>query len=83
MEETNILFKDMVKDGKVHYANDYINNLASRNVVKGYPDGNFRPDDKITRADAAITGVKAIESIEEKITGLMTALAKAGIDING
>lgn len=83
MEETNIIFKDMVKDGKVHYANDYINNLASRNVVKGYLDGNFRPDDKITRADAAIIVVKAIESIEEKITGLMTALAKAGIDING
>lgn len=32
---------------------NYIAYAKSRGVVNGYPDGNFRPDDEITRAEAA------------------------------
>lgn len=43
-------FKD-VKPSLDHY--DAIMNLAERGIVKGYEDGTFRPDAKLTRAHAS------------------------------
>lgn len=45
------------KDTKGHYAEAHINKLKDMGIVNGCGDcnnGNFHPDDKITRADAAI-----------------------------
>lgn len=33
------------------WAKDYINELAAADIVTGYPDGTFRPDDMVTRAE--------------------------------
>lgn len=77
MDSVKIVFKDMIKDGKVHYANDYVNNLAEKKVIKGYEDGTFRPDNNMTRAEMAIVVVKAMESLEELIEAKINALTKA------
>ena len=42
------LFPDI--DG--HWAQDYINEAANAGIVDGYPDGTFRPQQNITRAEA-------------------------------
>ncbi|KUG02360.1 filamentous hemeagglutinin family outer membrane protein [hydrocarbon metagenome] len=34
-----------------HWANKYINSAAQKGWVNGYPDGTFRPDQAITRAE--------------------------------
>ena len=44
--------KSQFKDVKTsHWANGYINVVASNGVVNGYEDGTFRPDGKITYAE--------------------------------
>jgi len=35
-----------------HWAKNYINYAASKDWVKGYPDGTFRPENNLTRAEA-------------------------------
>ncbi len=34
-----------------HWANKYIESLASKNIIKGYGDGSYRPDQVISRAE--------------------------------
>jgi hypothetical protein len=41
------------RDLENHWAKDEIENLASIGYVKGYPDGKFKPDGFITRAEAS------------------------------
>ena len=36
-----------------HWAETYIENWADKGVISGYSDGNFRPDQAITRAEVA------------------------------
>ncbi len=36
-----------------HWAEEYIEKWVDRGVAGGYPDGTFRPDNKITRAEVA------------------------------
>ncbi|RVU54550.1 S-layer homology domain-containing protein, partial [Anaerosphaera multitolerans] len=40
-------------DTKGNWAEDAINKLASNGLISGYPDGSFKPDQQITRAEAA------------------------------
>lgn len=53
------------KGGKVfsdtanHWAKDFIAAVASLGIVSGYPDGNFGPDEFITREQMAVMTVKA------------------------
>lgn len=39
------------KDIRGHWAESYINKAVSAGFVKGYPDGTFRPDSPVTRAE--------------------------------
>ena len=45
---TKSQFKDVQTN---HWANGYINVVASNGVVNGYPDGTFKPEDKITYSE--------------------------------
>ena len=36
-----------------HWAYPFINSLATRQVIAGFPDGSFRPDEPVTRAQYA------------------------------
>ncbi|MCU0546830.1 MAG: S-layer homology domain-containing protein [Oscillatoriaceae cyanobacterium Prado104] len=36
-----------------YWAKDFINELSDRGIIKGFPDGTFRPDAPVTRAEFA------------------------------
>ncbi len=40
-------------DVEGHWGQSYVDYYTEQGVVNGYPDGTFRPDEKITRAEAA------------------------------
>lgn len=44
-----------------HWAEANIRKLVDLNVISGYPDGSFKPDDNITRAEFATLLVKAFK----------------------
>ncbi|TEB07050.1 Chitinase A1 precursor [Pelotomaculum schinkii] len=50
---------EALKDIAGHWAFDNINKLVSLGAVAGYPDGSFRPDSSITRAEFATVVAKA------------------------
>jgi hypothetical protein len=45
--------KVMFKDTKKHWAKDYISKAYYKGIIKGYPDGSFKPDNYITREELA------------------------------
>ena len=51
-------YGDLPKD---HWAYKQIQILTDFNVVVGYPDGNYRPDQNVTRAEFATIVVKAFD----------------------
>ena len=50
-----------------HWAYKQIQILTDFNVVVGYPDGNYRPDQQVTRAEFATMVVKAFEQQNAEI----------------
>ena len=44
-----------------HWAEKNITELAALGAVSGYPDGSFKPDNKITRSEFTVILVKAFE----------------------
>lgn len=42
---------NMFSDIKAHWANKYISSAATKGWVNGYPDGTFKPDQYVTRAE--------------------------------
>lgn len=47
---TQVTFKDVPSN---YWAQTFIQELASRNIIKGFPDGSFRPNEPVTRAQFA------------------------------
>ena len=43
-----------------YWAQTFIQELATRDIIKGFPDGGFRPNDPVTRAQFAAMLNKAI-----------------------
>lgn len=54
------------KDTKGHYAEKHINELKDMGVVNGDENSNFRPNEPVTRADAAIMVRNAIRHVTGK-----------------
>ena len=50
-------FPDVAKD---HWASEQIEILTDKGVIVGYPDGTFKPDDNVTRAEFASMAIKAL-----------------------
>lgn len=58
-----------------HWAKDHIKVCATMGLVKGYPDGSFKPDSLVTRAEIItilnrITGISKVSGLTENITDL-------------
>ncbi|MEK3934375.1 S-layer homology domain-containing protein [Sporosarcina sp. FSL W7-1349] len=47
-------------DVKTHWAKNEIKYLSDRNIIGGYPDGTFKPNEPITRAQASAMLIKAL-----------------------
>lgn len=48
-------------DVKDHWAKTEIKYLSDRNIIGGYPDGTFKPNQPITRAQASAMMIKALK----------------------
>lgn len=53
--------KVMEKDYKGHWAEKAINEVKEAGIMKGYEDGSFKPDEKITRAEVAVIVSKLLK----------------------
>ena len=49
--EKDIVFKDVAK-GK--WYTNYVLQASNMNLIKGYPDGKFKPENKVTRTEAVL-----------------------------
>lgn len=54
----NVSFSDVPSN---YWAQGFIQELASRNIIKGFPDGSFRPNAPVTRAQFAAMLNQAID----------------------
>ena len=52
---------EVLKDISGHWAEGNINELVSLGAIAGYPDGSFRPDNSITRAEFATVLAKVFK----------------------
>lgn len=50
-----------------HWAASQINILSDEGVIVGYPDGTFKPDDNVTRAEFASMAIKALGQEHTKV----------------
>lgn len=79
-------------DTKGHFAEKYINAIAEKGYMKGYPDGSFKPDLPVSRMEAAVILSRIVEldyrvadteytDVNNKMWsfGEITALTEAGI----
>ncbi|MDZ8226491.1 DUF1565 domain-containing protein [Nostoc sp. ChiVER01] len=53
----SVAFKDVPAN---YWAKTYIEALASQNIIAGFPDGSFKPNDPVTRAQFATIVTKAL-----------------------
>lgn len=58
---TGVNNKSSFKDAIPSWAEPYVALAAERRLVSGYPDGTFRPNDKITREEMASIAVRALD----------------------
>lgn len=47
-------------DTTSHWGRDYIGTLVEYGIIKGYPDGTFKPDARVTRAEFLVMTLKAL-----------------------
>ena len=50
-DKLSFFVEDGFSDIEGHWANQFINSAAQKGWVSGYPDGTFKPDEAITRAE--------------------------------
>lgn len=50
-------------DYETHWAHDEIDRAMELGLVRGYPDGSFKPDQPITRAEAAVLILRLYDKI--------------------
>ncbi|MDY6939649.1 MAG: S-layer homology domain-containing protein [Cyanobacteriota bacterium] len=61
-DSTGYTFDDI----KTHWARPFIENLAVNGIVAGFPDGTFRPDAPVTRAEFAALVSQALRGSYER-----------------
>ena len=59
-----IAYPDVASD---HWAAKQIKELTEKGVIIGYPDGTFKPDDNVTRAEFASMAIKALGQQNTKV----------------
>lgn len=59
-------------DVDTHWSSPYVSELVSRNIVRGYADGGFKPDQNMTREEVAVILVRAL-GLEERAKSVQDA----------
>lgn len=59
---SNAVFADGLKDMNGHWAEETVEKLIELKLINGYEDGTFRPENKITREEAATIVSKALNN---------------------
>ena len=67
---TGDMFSDVAED---QWYYDYVLEAAELGIVKGNPDGTFKPNDKVTRADFALMTVRMLGVDEDGLEFTTTA----------
>lgn len=63
---TSTHFQDLTER---HWAWPYVATMSGRQVVHGYPDGTFRPDQSVTRQEALVMLCRALGAKDRTPTG--------------
>ena len=64
-------------DVQGHWAQAYIQALAVKNVITGFPDGSFKPNDPVTRAQFAVIVSKAFSPTPRRSGTAFADVAKS------
>lgn len=75
----NVVVQPQLTDISGHYAENHIKKLVDCNVIKGYEDNTFKPENNITRAEFSTLVVNALE----KVCGHTLGASKLFPDIAG
>lgn len=59
LAQSTVLAQTRFSDTQGHWAQSCIQSLAQRNIINGYPNGEFRPNAPVTRAEYATMVVNA------------------------
>lgn len=54
------------RDVQGYWAQPYIEALAAKNIIAGFPDGTFKPDEPVTRAQFAAIVSKAFDATSQR-----------------
>ncbi|HEY9598581.1 MAG TPA: S-layer homology domain-containing protein, partial [Cyanophyceae cyanobacterium] len=67
MAATSSSYASFTDISQSYWARDFIAELAAREIIQGFPDGKFRPNEPVTRAQFAAMIRKAFKNKKSKI----------------
>ena len=57
---------NMKKDYEGHWAEKQIKEIMEKKIMNGYTDGNFYPNNQLTRAEMAVVALNILKYLENK-----------------
>ena len=69
-------FKDV---GKNNFASGYIQQLVDKNIISGYPDGSFKPNNTLSRGEMAVLIGRAFDYKANSVSAAASSLINKGI----
>lgn len=69
-QATNAEFADMAE----HWAKDAVKSLSQSGIIGGFPDGTFKPDESVTRAQFTVMVAKALKIESDEKSDLSDVL---------
>lgn len=73
----------MFKDIKGHYFEQTIREAASKGLAGGYPDGTFKPDKPVTRAEVTAFNLRNYKKTKENFLDIVEQVTKAVVTVEG
>jgi N-acetylmuramoyl-L-alanine amidase len=68
-------YTPQISDVNTNWAQDQLTALAKKEIISGYPDGTFKPDDLVTRAEFSSMLVKALAEKTLTLKGVQPSFA--------
>lgn len=59
----SLIYADGFKDTEGHWALNYIEEIKESGVIQGYPDGSFKPDNKVTKSESVLMLYRTLNSM--------------------